>query len=64
MFYFWGVILDLDKYIIPWQGCFIWVVILDSSKYSINLAVETKLCDKFALYYLQYPQIKLFIVYL
>jgi hypothetical protein len=22
MFYFWGVVLDLDKYIICWQGVF------------------------------------------
>jgi hypothetical protein len=27
-FYFWGVVLDLDKYIFCWQTCFIWGVIL------------------------------------
>jgi hypothetical protein len=26
---FLGVILDLDKYIFPWQTCFIWDVVLD-----------------------------------
>jgi len=24
MFYFWGVILDFDKHIFPWQTCFSW----------------------------------------
>jgi len=24
-----GVVLDMDKYIFPWQTCFIWEVILD-----------------------------------
>jgi len=28
MFYFWGGILDLDKYIFSWQACFIWGIIL------------------------------------
>jgi hypothetical protein len=38
MFYFWGVILDLGKYIFPWQACFIWEVILDLGKYRIFLS--------------------------
>ena len=29
MFYFWGIILDLDKQTLPWQMCFIWGVVLD-----------------------------------
>jgi len=24
LFYFWGVVLDLDKYIFPWQTGIIW----------------------------------------
>jgi hypothetical protein len=34
-FYFWRVVLDLDKYIFPWQACFIWwgwEVVLDYSR--------------------------------
>jgi len=27
--YFLVVILDLDKYIFPWQMCFIWGVVMD-----------------------------------
>jgi len=27
MFYFWGVVLDLDKYIFPWQMYFLGVIL-------------------------------------
>jgi len=35
MFYFLGVILDLNKYIFPWQMNFIWRDALRSGKYGI-----------------------------
>jgi len=28
-FYFWVIILGLDKYLFSWQMCFIWRVLLD-----------------------------------
>jgi len=30
-FYFWEVVLDLGKYILPWQICLFWGVILDQN---------------------------------
>ena len=41
LFYFWGVVLDLDKYIFPWQTGIIWghhlsLVFLHLGKYRTN----------------------------
>jgi len=40
MFSLLGIILDLDKYIFPWQMCFIWRVVLHSGKYGIYKAIN------------------------
>jgi hypothetical protein len=42
MFYFWGVVVDLEKYIFLWQRCFIWGIVLDSSKYGKQEASSNK----------------------
>jgi len=36
MFYLWGVFLDLDKNIFPWQTRFIWGLVLEWNCIQIN----------------------------
>jgi hypothetical protein len=50
-FYFWGVVLDLDKCIFPWQTCFVCGghLRLESSCIEISTASHYELCSNLTL---------------